>query len=897
MFRSSRRLLLALTALLALAGCQLTDIEKGDCQSGDTKCIAGNIYACDARGRWSKTPTTECGESGCSEGTIQPANTPLSCFECGVDEAECNGNDFIVCSNHRLSKTACDNGCMQTDTHVYCRECKDNELKCENGFIISCAKDGDHAGKWDDDHKQSCGENGCFPGARGNTDEVKCYECNTDQRKCISDDNTKVEIIKKCLAHNWYDDKICEFGCFEGIETECKECDRDRYFNNEEGYCVKQECYGGKISEGEPAKVSCNKAMDGIGECLNGSSRCFDKGNDQGAFQYCEDGVWKEFGFSCDPNDPCAILGNNKCIGSGIGQICSADGKSLIACPNNTSCKSDYSGCASCQNGTSKCDNNIILECIDGEYTETVCAPSTHCEVLDGKASCVTNECENGAQRCQGKTIQACENYQWKTQNACDESEQCEENDGVASCRCTSGVSYCDNNQIKRCNEGQWQTTACGINENCIVIGGKATCIECESGTKCQGDTQIMTCQNNAWSAATSCADGMKCTGASGSAKCVCTSGQAKCASDNTKIIKCKADGTYGSAESCGADTHCEGVAGSAICTADPMECSPGEKRCTGNDLQTCSSKGKWEKTQTCTKGCANMACNVCKGDEKICENGILKTCENGQWKLTSCGVGCYDNTQCNVCPPHITECKLNTLRTCLGNEWKEEKCAKGCLTENGVSMCKCTFGAIECVDPNNAKFCAKDGKWGNISCSGGCQNNVCKQCQPGVIMCENNHSLQCSDDGQWLADECKYGCNKKNGKCYPECTPDTKKCVEETVYKCDANGMWQKDKFCLLECKDGECNDPCIPGETQCEDKYHMSICVVKDWESIECPHDICDAIAYQSCLGGCEEHLCIQSETHHSKYLKILCHKGDYDLSQITLCNTANCNSCDLY
>ena len=740
--RSNSRLLLALTLLLSLAGCQLTDIEKGDCQSGETKCIAGNIHTCNTKGFWSEMPTTECGESGCSEGTIQPANAPLSCFGCGNDESKCDGSDLVICSNHQQSKTSCDNGCMQTDTVAYCRDCKDDEFKCDKGFIVSCAKDGDHAGKWDDDHKLSCGENGCFSGARGNADEVKCYECSTDKPKCFRDENTKVETIKKCLAHNWYDDEICEFGCFDEPDAVCKECDRDRYFNHEDGYCIKQLCKDGKNEqEAVFSEVSCNKAMDGIGVCLNGSSRCFDKGEDQGAFQYCEDGAWKDSGITCDPHNPCALLGNNKCLGITVGQICGEDGKSLIACRNNASCKSDSSGCSECQTGTSKCNNTNVLECLDGSYVESLCGPGTHCEFKDGKGQCVKHDCENGKQRCQLNVIQTCENYQWKTVNACGDGEQCVEINDTAACSCTSTKSYCDSNQIKRCTEGQWQTIACGITENCTLFSGDPKCIECQNSfSKCVSDTQFVRCRDYHWASSEQCADNMKCVNNVNSATCKCTSGQAKCASDNTKIIKCKDNGMYGNAELCGTDKHCEGVAGSAVCTANPMECSPGERRCKGDELQTCNSKGKWEAKQTCDKGCSHMTCNECNGDEKICEDNTLKTCSDGQWTVGKCLYGCNPKrVECYPeCLPGNKKCERDIFSLCGENgQWQKNTCELGCRNGeciNTIGIETCESGETQCTGKSNMKICVNN-KWETAECP---QGNSCDVQSQSCIKCED---------------------------------------------------------------------------------------------------------------------------------------------------------------
>lgn len=623
-------LLVALSIVCFASGCsdwlkfEVQEVSVA-CDEGYTKCSQGNIYTCTHNGNWGEEPTEKCGEIGFSEGTIQPQSNPLKCYECGADEAKCDGNKLITCSNRKEMKTECDYGCVTTETNAYCRECKADEKKCEKGFIVSCTKEGEKIGKWDDDHKQSC-ENGCFPGARGSGSEVSCYECNTDKPKCFRDDETKVTTIKRCLAHNWYDEEVCALGCVEGTEAKCKLCNNGdkKYYNNEDGHCIEQECKDNQYQDVKTAEVSCKDDMSGVGECLNGSAKCKDNGNGEDTFQFCMNGSWNNFG-KCDPNDECSILEKGCAEYNKVGQIC--ENQKLITCPNNASCKPDFSGCAECQNGTSKCDGNKILKCINGEYQEIECKTGTHCEAKDSQIQCVQHDCEEGQQRCQGNIIQKCKNYKWTNISACENGEQCKESDGKAACSCISGTSYCDDATAKNCKDGQLKTTACGQNKSCTMIGGEAKCIDCESGAKCKDKSNIMTCQNNTWSAATPCSDGMSCTGDNGNAKCVCSEGQAVCDSDKTKIKKCKADGTYGSAESCGTDKHCEGVAGSAVCTNNALDCSPGTKQCDGDKLKTCNAQGKWEST-TCPNGCdANS--NTCKSS--ACENGAI-TCINNQF-------------------------------------------------------------------------------------------------------------------------------------------------------------------------------------------------------------------------------------------------------------------------
>ena len=814
--------------------CELNTVVA--CNEGETKCMSNNIYTCTEDGKWDEEPTEKCGEMGCSEGTIQPKGNPLTCYECSADEAKCEGGKLITCSNHKKIKTECKYGCVTTETNSYCRECKDDEKKCENGFIVSCTKDGEKIGKWDDDHKQRC-ENSCFPGARGSGSEVSCYECSTNKLKCFSDDETKVTTIKRCLSHNWYDEEDCALGCVEGTEAKCKLCNNNdkNYYNNEDGHCIEQECKDNQYQDVKTAEVSCKDDLSGNGECLNGSVKCKDNGNGEGTFQFCMNGSWNNFG-KCDPNDECSILEKGCAEYNKVGQIC--ENQKLITCPNNASCKPDFSGCAECQNGTSKCDGNKLSTCQNGEYQETECKTGTHCEVKDGKAQCVQHECENNQQRCQGNLVQKCDNYKWTNISACENGEQCKENNGVAACSCISGTAYCEDTTAKNCKDGQWKTTTCGQNKSCAMIGDEAKCIECESGTKCKDKGDIMTCQNNAWSAATPCSDGMSCTGGAGNAKCVCTKGQAVCDSDKTKIKKCKADGTYGNAESCGSDKHCEGVAGSAVCTSNQMECAPGAKQCDGNNLKTCNSKGKWE-TLTCEKGCSDMKCNECNDgedyytDENELNHETAVNCVKHKWITTDCYPNLSvkrDDLKKAICTGGV--CTVGGPVYCEGAGLERYRCTNDPMYPNDPAYDHSETiyfpdGLCECDDPTEKKdhyltrcdpadgrevlqWCNINGEWEDYQTCYFCQNDICyPDCPPGEKKCDGGIAKSCTPNGVWEENACQTGCNPKSGTCYPECKPGTKQCFDNVLKTCINSGEWNLGKTCPNGCNNlaNNCN------------------------------------------------------------------------------------------
>ncbi len=449
MLRSKYAAPLFLIALLTASGCSLTDIEKGECTEGQTKCMDNNIYKCSEAGRWSETPFNDCGDLGCEEG-MQADDDSLSCYKCKENEVKCEGDILNTCNNHTWQKKACEYGCNSDQ----CNECNPNETKCEDGVIYTCAD-----GKWDEASKNKC-EFGCMNGLRADDGSVSCYECQENDAKCEGKN------IHKCLGHTWVPTKDCEFGCFEKSDTKpkdvlCKECidDNKKYYNNDKYQCVEQICKSGFYEDnGNPSQNSCTSDFRQVGECRTGTPKC-----EENILKICIDGAWKNFG-NCDTSNPCSFMGEVGCYDSIIGIQCIKDNTSednpLKACDNNSSCNLQNE-CASCQSGTTKCKpgskNKILQACINGVYNEeneTRCPQATHCEDNNGKAQCIPHICEIDEQRCgEDNMIETCKNYNWEITKKCDNNyEACR----LGICQrksCTEDSSICPGNT--KCKTGE----------------------------------------------------------------------------------------------------------------------------------------------------------------------------------------------------------------------------------------------------------------------------------------------------------------------------------------------------------------------------------------------------------------------------------------------------------
>lgn len=79
--------------------------------------------------------------------------------------------------------------------------------------------------------------------------------------------------------------------------------------------------------------------------------------------------------------------------------------------------------------------------------------------------------------------------------------------------------------------------------------------------------------------------------------------------------------------------------------------CTPGERRCSANELQECSSDGsKWVTLEKCAYGCdpSTVKCKtqVCTPNERKCVGNVLKECKSdgSEWVVVeTCEYGCSD--------------------------------------------------------------------------------------------------------------------------------------------------------------------------------------------------------------------------------------------------------------
>jgi len=154
----------------------------------------------------------------------------------------------------------------------------------------------------------------------------------------------------------------------------------------------------------------------------------------------------------------------------------------------------------------------------------------------------------------------------------------------------------------------------------------------------------------------------------------------------------------------CG-DGSCDGWRGETCetCSEDCgrcKECTPGERRCFGDDIGTCGSDGFWSYTH-CLGGCMPNEAGEpecippCTPGEKQCISAnVLAVCENYKWRNVSCPFGCLYNDckgDCEIagCP----ETCANSIHLFNGScnrvtgrcAYESEHCSEGC-DESGIA-------------------------------------------------------------------------------------------------------------------------------------------------------------------------------------------------------------------
>lgn len=753
-------------------GTVIGDLEDEACESGEVTCVNNALAQC-VNNAW--TVEKVCGlDETCADGVLLQG-----CY-CNLGAARCDGNRLSVCRDYAWPEVSETLDCGEN--YVCSEESAECVAKavCTPGVQACDSEDTFHV----------CGEDGQW----GDTFDCKVlhgvnYKCAQEEGVCYESTSPGVNPgdpegcavgTTTCLSAT--SKGVCDGKTF--VKTDCS-------MVGENFVCVAGECVAATVDPGGDPD-----------ECTGGASFC-----DGNKATICMDGVWA---ISEDCGDKTCVMENgsasciktssgdtgNACTGTGM--KCSGDG--YVSCVDGK-----WSSVQSCGSGM-KCAND---ECItDGSVTD--CVP--------GAKRCVTGTV--------GGTYQACQSDgTWGKATSCSSITQVCSGGECLACepgnvKCGSGR---DRNYVYTCNaDGSAYEKA---SDRCELGCSDGVCRTCNNNqTQCDG-ASYQVCSNGVWTEAASCGDASSCIAKSG---CDCKAGETKC-DDAGNVLKCTEHSTgnwdgskyksWDVVSVCG-EGLCDDSGSSAVCT-----CKDGEKRCTGDVLETCAG-GIWEQTD-CTAD--NMKCDsgalacVCENDGYYCPTVadmaslVRYRCVEGVWNTKDylCGTGSTCSSELgSVCVPsqcnelnldklsslvggdpnaYGSKCEGNNLMSCEGGVYVVKAvCQTGCNELNlaGMALARCGATSSQnsmcwskdetrCASSTTVEKCAVSGLRLSWQTSDTCDSNeVCgksengyaclaKVCDAGSFSCNGTKIQQCSDNALVdLVDCADSGLVCKKGVC-----------------------------------------------------------------------------------------------------------------------------------
>ena len=286
-------------------------------------------------------------------------------------------------------------------------------------------------------------------------------------------------------------------------------------------------------------------------------------------------------------------------------------------------------------------------------------------------------------------------------------------------------------------------------------------------------------------------------------------------------------DGSSGADSTDSTDSGADGSDGTAVA------CTPGEAKCNGGSVVTCSADGTQETTTPCASGtCAFGACtDACTPGATYCEGDAVVTCgSNKRTTKAPCEAGCTDGackTVAPVCTPDVVACDVpgKKLVICAADGLSaasKEACPFGCA--EGATVCSeaaCESGATRCApdDPKTVELCLEDQsgwKKAESACKNTCKNGSCfvPSCESGVTQCGTLGVETCNDEGTAFepSEPCKAGClTTESGPVCKLCKKGLKQCDGSQIEQClDETEGFVSTGSCsdIQACSNGGCID-----------------------------------------------------------------------------------------
>ncbi|WP_224364631.1 hypothetical protein [Hyalangium versicolor] len=335
----------------------------------------------------------------------------------------------------------------------------------------------------------------------------------------------------------------------------------------------------------------------------------------------------------------------------------------------------------------------------------------------------------------------------------------------------------------------------------------------------------------------------------------------------------------------CGKDLLC--MDGKCAALGSAKECTPGETRCNGGDVESCGTDGRgYEFKDRCAGRCSNGACVVqactpnttrCQDDHKTVEacaadgSGyeVVQTCDLG------CASGTCSTSNGSVCIPGDKQCNNEALEACTptGSAWAFlQFCSTGCDSASKAckapacvpfsERCNPVSGVHEVCNATGTALTSAPCTSSEACVSGRCVPTVCT---PGQTRCLDSVTAGvCSASGTGFnALSCASNQVCAGGTCSTiVCAPLSTQCKNSgTSQVCTPNGTGYVDVPCKAgtSCQAGVCvpnssNNSCTAGSKRCVDALTLATCNAQGsgYDYATCGSD-------QTCLGSaCEAIIC---------------------------------------
>ena len=501
--------------------------------------------------------------------------------------------------------------------------------------------------------------------------------------------------------------------------------------------------------------------------------------------------------------------------------------------------------------GDDGCDGTCPNECPAGQTCN-----QTSCE-CEADASCT-----DGETRCNGDVVEECIGGAWQQDVDCtDNGQTCQNGECVGGQECTAGDSQCDGTVVQNCVAGSWvDGTDCADNGEECLNGECQPAAGCTQGdTRCNG-TVVQTCDaNDTWQDTTDCADnGETCYQGECQPAGGCTQGDTRC--DGSVLQTCDANDTWQDTEDC-ADSGEICSAGACIPAGGGDECPDGQDctDVTGSGFLGCTVDGSIP--QDAPTGCS---------EESPCDGNA--TCLDAE-QTTVCVSNCGTCPSGQLCGDITGTGKLGC--TTFGGsipQGAEEDCAQdGC---SGNNTCYCLNE--ECTQSVCIENCSLDGP-----CTAGqayCDGDVVMECQAGTFVagenCANSGQV-CFDGACASGDLCPEGLEcigiTASGADGPHAcvTPDSQ-IPPGAETGCSQQVPCSEDNFACWNTGDGTvCLENCgtCPDGQDCQDVTGQGdyACVLPDGSvpadaQQDCVDNGCNGNASCWCLdANCAESICL--------------------------------------